>query len=262
VANGPKTVRSPEAGLYRLGHRGQGSFEPPDWNYQDPDGTFGNRFDDPLGSTLQRDQCFRVVYCATDRVAAFGETLARFRTSLPLLAGLASVSDDDPVEESLAGSIDPKDSGRVVVGADWQTQRMVTHTVLEPSLLFVDLTAAETIQYLRRPLAAVAHSLGLPDIDEAAVIGPNRAFTQRVARYLYEQCDDEGHPLYAGIRYCSRLDLEWECWALYADRMKHLPGMPALSETIFPDDPDLMKIASLWGLTIEGLRGSGQYYRP
>jgi hypothetical protein len=202
------------------------------------------------------------VYCATERIGAFGETLARFRASLPLLASLAAIPDVEPLEESLAGAVDPNDVTRILVGADWRFQRMVSHTVLDSSLPFVDLTAAETIQYLRRPLARIAYNLGLPDIDEAAVMGPTRAFTQHVARYLYEQEDETGRPLYAGIRYRLRLNLEWECWALWADRMRHVPGMPGPSETIYHDDQDLTEIARLWSLTVEVLPGSGQLYRP
>lgn len=263
MAQEPRTVAAPQAGLYRVSHRGQGSFEPPDWDYADPeDGTFGNRFDDPDALMLPRERRFRVVYCATERIGAFGETLARFRAPLSTLAGLEEIDDEEPVEESLAGAIDPQDSERILVGADWRSQRMVSHTILEPSLRFVDLTAPKTIHALRRALAATAVRLGLYDVDEATLMGSDREFTRRVARYLYELTDEAGRPRYAGIRYCSRLCLEWECWALYADRIKHLAGMPGLAETIYPNDPDLTAIAHLWGLTIEGLPGSNQFYRP
>ncbi len=263
MPDGPKTVGPPATGLYRLARRGRDVFEPPDWDYADPeDGTFGNRFDDPRAKELPRDQCFRIIYCATERIGCFGETLARFRIPVSLLTGLEAIADDEPLDVTLAGVSDPADQTRMMIGADWRSQRVISHTVLDPSLQFVDLTAAQTIQHLRHPLAQDAANCGIPDIDESALLGPERDFTQRVARYFYEQQDDERQPLYAGLRYVSRLNLEWECWAVFSDRMKHASGMPGPPETIYPDDPDLMEIARLWSLTIETVPGTDRYLRP
>ena len=39
-------------------------------------------------------------------------------------------------------------------------------------------------------------------------------------------------------------------------------GMPSLPDRIYPDDPDLLEIASIFRLTIETIDGSGHYYRP
>jgi hypothetical protein len=41
-----------------------------------------------------------------------------------------------------------------------------------------------------------------------------------------------------------------------------MPGKPSLPETIQPDDPDLLEIASIFRLTIEPGAGFGRYYRP
>jgi hypothetical protein len=49
--------------------------------YAGPDGTFGNRYDDPEAS-------YRVLYASSHRVGAFVETLARFRPELEALAEL------------------------------------------------------------------------------------------------------------------------------------------------------------------------------
>lgn len=100
------------------------------------------------------------------------------------------------------------------------------------------------------------------DVDLSLVMGPGRELTQRISRHIYEQRDVLGAPRFAGIRYVSRLDSTWECWAVFADRMLHIPGMPDRPETIPPDDPDLLEIASLFRLTIETIDGSGRYLRP
>jgi len=68
----------------------QGSPNPwaaPDWAQAGPDGTFGNRFDDP-GAT------YRVVYASSQRLGCFLETLARFRIDLKLAAELAEIQGD------------------------------------------------------------------------------------------------------------------------------------------------------------------------
>ena len=127
---------------------------------------------------------------------------------------------------------------------------------------FVDLGSVRTLQYLRDSVDIWSDDAGPPDIDLSVVMGPARKITQRISRHIYEQLDAQGVPAFAGIRYVSRLDQDWECWALFADRIQHIPGMPGLPETIYPDDPDLLEVASIFHLTIETLEGSGRYYRP
>jgi hypothetical protein len=53
-----------------------------------PDGSFGNRFDDPQGN-------YRVLYAATQRVSCFIETLARFRPDPALIAELEAIAGED-----------------------------------------------------------------------------------------------------------------------------------------------------------------------
>ena len=110
--------------------------------------------------------------------------------------------------------------------------------------------AGETIHHLRAVCAAVAVDLGVPDIDVSTVTGPLRLITQTAARYFYEQVDDAGRPVHAGIRYMSRLNPAWECWAVFHDRMAHAPD--PVVEPIRIDDPGLVESACLLDLLIEG----------
>lgn len=71
--------------VYRLG-RAPNAWEWPDWVYAQKDGTFGNRYDDPLGE-------YRVLYASTQRVGTFMECLARFRPD-PAIDLVAIVSND------------------------------------------------------------------------------------------------------------------------------------------------------------------------
>lgn len=57
-----------------------------DWANAGPDGTFGNRWDDP-------DGIYRVLYASSSRLGAFAEVLSRFRPDLQVVAGLAEIDD-------------------------------------------------------------------------------------------------------------------------------------------------------------------------
>ena len=73
--------------IYRLG-RVPDPWAVPDWASAGPDGTFGNRFDDP-------DATYRVLYASSQKLGCFLETLARFRLDPKLMAELAEIDGDD-----------------------------------------------------------------------------------------------------------------------------------------------------------------------
>lgn len=230
--------------VYRVA-RGPAVFEPIPWEYAREDGTFDGRFDDPSGmetpwrtKVLLPEQRFRVIYCATQRAAAFGETVAQFRESMALLALMQGVDDNQPV---------PADNPPGVIPSHWRAQRRLGVTALDPSLRFVDAGAAQTLSHLRVVLARQASDLGEQDIDLGVLTGSQRRLTQEAARYIYDCSESDGTPLYAGIRYVSRLNSRWECFALFADRMVHTPSP---QESIFPNDPGLVEAAGLLGLIL------------
>lgn len=65
-------------------------------------------------------------------------------------------------------------------------------------------------------------------------------------------CDTKGRPLYAGLRYVSRLKREWECWAIFADRVR---CRPLRVDPIAADDLHLHEAARILNLAIENGRG-------
>ncbi len=228
-------VGPPRGPVFRVA-RGLDPFEPPDWRY-----VGGNRFDDPRCGEEDVDTtgCFRVLYAATQRAGAYGETIARYRTDFALLAGLDGIDDDEPPDPRLQPGVVP---------ADYRLQRRLGKARLDARLRFVDIHAPETVQALRPVLAKVAHDLGLSDVDFSTIMGPHREITRHAALHIYEQRDANGHPLYSGIRYLSRLNPGWELWALFADRLIHTTAVP---ETIFPDDQGLVEAALLLGVNVE-----------
>lgn len=227
---------SPPEIVFRVSKQGRTPFSPPPWTRAIPDGTFGGRFDDPSSASPEAER-FRIVYVASSRETALDESIAQFRPSLRTFAEL--------------GPIDPTVMPRLAVGivsSDWRSTRQMGEAELDGTLRFVDIAAHRTLTYLRAALASVASALGIDDIDLSAVTGPQRRFTQACALHLYALRASDGEPLYAGIRYPSRLAASWECWAIYADRLR---GVQTLPRPILSDDLDLIAAAAHLGLTVE-----------
>ena len=242
------SVGPPRTGVYRVARRSAEVFFPPPWEHARLDGTFGSRFDDPSaaedGGGGNHDR-YRVVYCATDRRAAIAATLEPLRHPLRVLVPAVDV---ETVSSAIAQSGVSESEVRAVIPVEWRQSRHIGHTFLDPSMQFVDLTAPDSIQHLRQTLAPIAHRLGFTDVDLGAMAGPERELTRACARYIYDLTDAQQRPLYGGLRYLSRLGSSWECWAIFHDRMRHRPGEP---QPIDADDPDLVAVAALFGMTIE-----------
>lgn len=75
-----------------------------------PDGTFGNRYDDPEAS-------YRVLYASSQRIGAFLETLARFTPDLEVLAEVEQVDGDDEPSSGLPRA--------------WLNERMIGEATLQ-----------------------------------------------------------------------------------------------------------------------------------
>jgi len=116
-----------------------------------------------------------------------------------------------------------------------------------PARPFLDVEATETHQVLRLALAPELADLGHHDLDVAAVRGPDRRLTRLIAAWAWRQRDSTGRPRYAGLRYLSRLDSRWECWAVFDD----VPLLDATEHSILVDDPALVDVSALFHI---GLR--------
>ena len=130
-------VVQPDGPFYRLA-RSPDPWAWPDWSYAGLDGTFGNRWDDPLGS-------YRVLYASKRRVGAFVETLARFRPDLSVAAGL----------EAIDGKEDVPTPG--VVPLRWLEGRQIGETSLTGN--FVNVGDASSLATLPCPSCGTCNSL-------------------------------------------------------------------------------------------------------
>ena len=208
-------MKTPPRVIYRVGRKPD-AWEAPDWSRASPDGTFGNRFDDP-------ESLYRVLYASSQKVSCFVETLARFRPDLALLAEL----------EAIAGENDFPAPG---VPPDWHENRVLGSATATGN--YADVCGAEWITHLRRKLASDCLSLGISDFDASVLQrGSPRLITQLASRAVYEL----GLP---GIYYRSRYGHDFANWALFEPfRIHDMTSWP-----IAQDSADLVEAARILGL--------------
>jgi len=225
------TCSLPRTLLHRIGY-GPDPLAPPDWVRALPDGTFGGRFDDPRHPTIPAAQRYQVLYLATTPTGACGETIARWRPSLRTLAAAPGVAG--------RGS-------HGLVPRTWRDPRRLASARTLSALPIVDVEDPDTAQFCRAVLAPLADARGLSDIDISVVTGPQRRLTQALAAMIYEEGRPTS-PAYGGLRYVSRLNRAWECWALFIDRCVVSPQRVS---PIAADDPSLHDAAHILQLDIE-----------
>lgn len=213
-------------GFYRLA-RGPDPWAFPDWANAQPDGTFGNRFDDPSGT-------YRVLYACTQRVGTFIETLARFRPAPKVVAGLAEIDGDDD------GALAP---GELDV-AEWVAPRRMGRATATGT--FADLGHSRSLAALRTVMAGRLEHYGLEDLDAATVrLSAPRRLTQEVSAHVYA-APTAGGGRFAGVAYRSRLGDELQNWALFEPA--ELSDMTVAA--VAPDDPDLITAAEQLGVRL------------
>ena len=136
-------TKSPPEAIFRIARKPD-PWEAPDWSRANPDGTFGNRFDDPEGY-------YRVLYASSQKLSCFLETLARYRPDLSLLAELRGIEGEDDFVP--LGT----------VPSEWRDERLLGTAAVEGD--YADIFAAEWIAFLRPRLAGECFRLGLSDLD-------------------------------------------------------------------------------------------------
>lgn len=220
-------VRPPTSGLWRVGRSPNPFLLRPLTEEELGDSEKGSRFDSPDGG-------YGVLYFGRTLEACFGETLARFRPDLELLAIIKD-------EWKALGFMEPG-----AIPREWRERRVAVKARLSTEMSFVDIEDAGTVEVLRSELADELLALGYKDLDLSILRGRDRRVTRLVSRWIFAQTDGEERFLYGGIRYLSRLDSKWECWAVFQDvGIEELVRQP-----IFREDQALRRIAATYGLTI------------
>ncbi len=212
-------AKTPSERLHRLG-RIPDPWLPRDWSYVSSDGTFGNRFDDPKSY-------YRVLYAASQEVACYVETLARFRLDPKLIDELKEIEGDD----------DFHPLGHVP--AEWVERRLMGSAWAGGKFAFV--CGSEWLKELRTGLAAICAAFGISDLD-ASILQSRSQFviTQAVSRYVFESG-------FQGIYYLSRHGHDFENWALF----EPFDLRDTTSRAIQVEDPALTEALRILGLKLE-----------
>jgi hypothetical protein len=226
-------VEAPASGVWRVG-RGPDplALRPPLAPDELDQPKTGNRFDSPLGS-------YRVSYFSTTLDGCFGETLARYRPDVSRLGEIGA---------------EWRDLGFMPLGelpADWRNRRLAVKVQFSNPhhpgrAKFLDVEHLDTRERMRVELAQILSLLGYDDLDVATVRGGDRRVTRAISWWAHQYRDDEGRPLFAGVRYLSRLDNDWECWAVFDDvDLEELSRQPILRE-----DHALLRVANHYGIRV------------
>jgi hypothetical protein len=217
--------KRPSGPLFRVG-RDRDAWTIPDWAYAKEDGTFGNRFDDPLG-------VYRVLYASSQRLGCFIETLARFRVDVSFVADLALMENGEDDFTAFG-----------TVRRAWLKGRCIGSANVEGE--YADIYALEWVSHLRAALAEVAVKLGIEDIDLSSLERAEpRLLTQRAGRVAFELG-------FAGIFYHSRYGHSIENWAILEDwtMPNRFPIHQLKSQKVDENDLDLREALRIHGLVI------------
>ena len=217
--------KRPSRPLFRVG-RDDDAWAAPDWAYAKEDGTFGNRFDDPMG-------VYRVLYASSQRLGCFVETLARFRVDVSFIADLALMENGEDDFTALG-----------TVPRAWIKGRCIGTANVEGK--YADIYALGWVSHLRTALADIAVKLGMEDIDLSSLEQAEpRLLTQHASRNAFGLG-------YAGVYYHSRYGHTIENWAIFEDGAipERFPIHQQNSRKVAGDDPDLLEALRILGLIL------------
>lgn len=227
-----EAVAAPDAGVWRIGRAPDPLARSAPLDRAELDQpTTGNRFDSPIGG-------YQTLYFASTLEGCFGETLARFRP--------------DPALQKLLRK-EWEEAGFMCIGdipADWRQRRMAVNVKFPAEgrfshgVRFLDVEAIETREELRSELAEVLAYYGYKDLDISIVRGADRRVTRWIGQWAYDRRTADGQLAFAGVRYLSRLNSDWECWAVFND----VPIAELDRKPILANDPALQSVAKTYGL--------------
>lgn len=142
----------PSSELFRLGRKPD-PWDWNDWTYAGPDGTFGNRWDDP-------ESKYRVPYGCSQRLGSFMETLGRFPADPKVLSELEAI-DLEPGDEDPAL---PPGSLRL---DDWLSRRLIGQALVAAE--FAAAGRSRSLSYFQDRLSGVLGSYGVRELNGAAI---------------------------------------------------------------------------------------------
>ena len=187
----------------------------------------GSRFDSATGS-------FRVTYLGSTLQACLGESLSVLRPK-------ADIALEVEGEWRQRNWMEPGS-----IAADWRHRRRVIKVEIASRRSFLNLESPAVTSELDSTLQATIAALGYEHLDQELLRGPDRRVTTFLSDHLWKQTDDHGQPRFAGIRYRSRHNIDWECWAVF----EQTPLNAVEQLTLDEDDPAVVEVGSFFNLRI------------
>lgn len=132
------------------------------------------------------------------------------------------------------------------VPQEWRELRKGVRAWFPEEWPFLDVEAFDTREVLREELGELLAYLRYPDLDIGLVRGGDRRVTRWISQWAYDAKGDDGVAVFAGIRYLSRLDDDWECLAVFDDVEIEVRREISIER----DDDDLRPIARRYGLNV------------
>ena len=223
-----KVISSPKTPVWRIGSRS----DPLSLRKSNPNLEHGSRYDSPVPGQ------YSVLYFGSAVEVCYGELLA----------------DIGPVDKQYTQLLSGWENLWMNVGsvvADWRMSRSIVSVKLVGDLSFVDMSALETRQVIFQNLSSKIPELEYDRLEEQLILGHYRRITRVISGWIYDQRNEHGEKLYAGIYYPSRhnkkYNVNWNCWAVFADDR---PWQKLSQKSVLKTDSALRKVARLYGLKI------------
>ncbi|TFC80789.1 RES domain-containing protein [Cryobacterium cheniae] len=229
-------VRPDPGEVWRIG------YGPAPWNWVDWAHAINGRFN---GRWDSLDSAYRTIYAGSSLFACLVEVLARFRPDPILETDMGGIRVDE-ADASLYASVPVG-----TVDESWLSVRQASRANL--SGRYCDVADSATIAALRPTFGALAVGFGLADFDSSALQNSEpRELTQRVGREIYEMSNDDGQPLFDGVRFLSRHGNDLELWTIF-ERSTDGAFSAQLSNIVVgdlrPGNPDVEAAMRLHGLS-------------
>jgi RES domain len=193
----------------------------------------GHRWDAPNAD-------FATLYCASNPLASFVETLAYYRRADGFANALWQATDeDDPDPE-----YDFQDTGGGRVPSAY-FERVLGRATLDSDRHFVDVDHPRTHAQLTAELPGLLAEHGYREFDRGVMMTQDRRITRQVADHLHQQAGTTG---LSGIRYESRIQRGLECWALWDECAPELTNVEV--DPLTPETPEIKQAADLLQLQL------------
>lgn len=144
-------------------------------------------------------------------------------------------------------SLDEEAGFSVGIPGDWRFNRRIYDLKVDTELPFVDISDHRTWKWLEDRLKGLLYERGFDHIEAKEVYSNDRSLTRAFAAELYTAVDDDSSPMFAGIRYESKLN-NGECWAIFEDSAVEVEVQN--EQVIDIDDPDLVDWSKQWNVSL------------